>query len=303
MSKINLMLKKSQFIYGLSLLTLLLSVSPVRSQNAEPTLTNYNYNQDFISIPIEVIPPQNIPSSSPSSACNAFIAPAMEEIIRRYGGGWGILVQKLSDGETIYNYNADRGFIPASNMKILTTAAALQRLSPSTTISANKSLQEWVAITNLRSDNFYADTLLKRIGGGATAKQILAELGINPQGFHFADGSGLSRRNLATPRVLVDTLRVMYSNPQRDVFFASLPTAGISGTLRNRMRQTPVQGIVHAKTGTLTGVRALSGYLDHQQHGTLVFSIIANHPNQSGTALVRAIDEMVITLNTTASCR
>ncbi|MGI0483015.1 D-alanyl-D-alanine carboxypeptidase/D-alanyl-D-alanine-endopeptidase [Geminocystis sp. CENA526] len=295
------MLKKPQFICGLSLLTLLLSVSPVRSQGVEPTLTNYNYNQDFISIPIEVIPPQNIPSTT--SACSSFIAPAMEEIIRRYGGGWGILVQKLSDGETIYHYNADRGFIPASNMKILTTAAALQRLSPSTTISANKSLQEWVAVTNLRSDNFYADTLLKRIGGGATAKQILAELGINPQGFHFADGSGLSRRNLATPRVLVDTLRVMYSNPNRDVFFASLPTAGISGTLRNRMRQTPVQGIVHAKTGTLTGVRALSGYLDHREYGTLIFSIIANHPNQSGTALVRAIDEMVITLNTTASCR
>ncbi len=301
MSKINLMLKKPQFICSLSLLTLLLSVSPVRSQGVEPTLTDYNYNQDFISIPIEVQPPENKPSTT--NACSPFVAPAMEAIIKRYGGGWGILVQKLSDGETIYNYNADRGFIPASNMKILTTAAALQRLSPSTTISANKSLQEWVAVTNLRSDNYYADTLLKRIGGGAVAKQILAQLGINPQGFHFADGSGLSRRNLATPRVLVDTLRVMYSNPQREIFFASLPTAGISGTLRNRMKQTPVQGLVHAKTGTLTGVRALSGYLDHSQYGTLVFSIIANHPNQSGTALVRAIDEMVITLNTTANCQ
>ncbi|WP_017294237.1 D-alanyl-D-alanine carboxypeptidase/D-alanyl-D-alanine endopeptidase [Geminocystis herdmanii] len=295
------MLKKPQFICSLSLLTLLLSVSPVRSQGVEPTLTDYNYNQDFISIPIEVQPPENKPSTT--NACSPFVAPAMEAIIKRYGGGWGILVQKLSDGETIYNYNADRGFIPASNMKILTTAAALQRLSPSTTISANKSLQEWVAVTNLRSDNYYADTLLKRIGGGAVAKQILAQLGINPQGFHFADGSGLSRRNLATPRVLVDTLRVMYSNPQREIFFASLPTAGISGTLRNRMKQTPVQGLVHAKTGTLTGVRALSGYLDHSQYGTLVFSIIANHPNQSGTALVRAIDEMVITLNTTANCQ
>lgn len=301
MSKINLMGKKPQFIYSLSLLTLLLSVSPVRSQGVEPTLTDYNYNQDFISIPIEIQPPENAPSST--NACNSFVAPAMEAIIKRYGGGWGILVEKLSDGETIYNYNADRKFIPASNMKILTTAAALQRLSPSTTISANKSLQEWVTTTNLRSNNYYADTLLKKIGGGAVAKQTLAGLGINPQDFNFADGSGLSRRNLATPRVLVDTLRVMYANPQREIFFASLPTAGISGTLRNRMKQTPVQGIVHAKTGTLTGVRALSGYLDHSQYGTLVFSILANHPTQSGTALVRAIDEMVITLNTTANCQ
>ncbi|BAQ64063.1 D-alanyl-D-alanine carboxypeptidase/D-alanyl-D-alanine-endopeptidase [Geminocystis sp. NIES-3709] len=298
------MLKKQQFISWLSLLTLTTCLSPVRAQDIEPTVTNYNYNQDFISIPIEIIPPENKPYSSPSpSSCSSFIAPSIEEIIKRYGGSWGILVQKLSDGETIYNYNADRGFIPASNMKILTTAAALQRLSPSTTISANKSLKEWVTVTNLRSDNYYADTLLKRIGGGAIAKQTLAELGINPQGFYFADGSGLSRRNSATPRVLVDTLRVMYSNPQRDIFFASLPTAGISGTLRNRMKQTPVQGIVHAKTGTLTGVRALSGYLDHRQYGTLVFSILANHPNQSGAALVRAIDEIVLTLNTTGNCQ
>jgi D-alanyl-D-alanine carboxypeptidase/D-alanyl-D-alanine-endopeptidase (penicillin-binding protein 4) len=209
----------------------------------------------------------------------------------------------LSDGETIYEYNADRGFIPASNMKILTTAAALQRLSPSTTISGNKSLQEWVTVTNLRSDNYYADTLLKRLGGGAVAKQTLTQLGINPQGFRFADGSGLSRRNLATPRVLVDTLRAMYSTPQKDVFFASLPTAGISGTLRNRMKQTSVQGLVHAKTGTLTGVRALSGYLDHQEYGTLVFSILANSANQSGAALVRAIDEIVITINRNYSCQ
>lgn len=252
------------------------------------------------SILIPVAPPAQ---TQPTGTCNAFVAPAIEEVIKRYGGGWGILVQKLADGEVIYNYNADRAFIPASNMKILTTAAALQRLAPETNISANKSLKEWVEVTNLRSNNYYADTLLKRVGGGATAKQILSEMGINPSGFHFADGSGLSRRNLATPRVLVDTLRVMYYSPQRDLFLASLPTAGISGTLRNRMKQTPVQGIVHAKTGTLTGVRALSGYLDHRDNGTVIFSIIANHPNQSGTALVRAIDEIVLILNTTSSCQ
>lgn len=294
------MLKRQQFIYTLPILALMTSFSRVSAQEIQ----SYYSNPDTYSIPIEIIPPENIPTNPSSTpACNAFVAPAIEAIIKRYGGSWGILVEKLDNGEVIYNYNADRGFIPASNMKILTTAAALQRLAPSTTISGNKSLQEWVTITNLRSDNYYADTLLNRIGGGTIAKQTLAQLGVNPQGFHFADGSGLSRRNIATPRVLVDTLRVMYYNPQRDIFFSSLPTAGISGTLRNRMKQTPVEGLVHAKTGTLTGVRALSGYLDHHQYGTLVFSIIANHPNQSGTALVRAIDEIVLTLNNTASCQ
>ncbi|MBL1209312.1 D-alanyl-D-alanine carboxypeptidase [Geminocystis sp. GBBB08] len=290
--------KKQLLIHLLTIL----AIASSRGVSAQPVLPDVNnYNQDTFSIPIEILPPEN--NTSAPVCNNDFLAPAIETIVKRYGGSWGILVQRLSDGETIYQYNADRGFIPASNMKILTTAAALQRLSPETTISANKSLQEWVTVTNLRSDNYYADTLLKRLGGGAVAKQILSQLGINPQGFHFADGSGLSRQNIATPRVLVDTLKMMYVNPQRDIFFASLPTAGISGTLRNRMKQTSVQGIVHAKTGTLTGVRALSGYLDHQQYGTLVFSILANTPNQSGAALVRAIDEMVITINTTYSCQ
>lgn len=293
------MLKKQQFIHWISILAITFAGSVSAQPITVPSINSYN--QDVLSIPIEVIPPEN--NTSAPVCNNAFLAPAIETIIKRYGGGWGILVQRLSDSETIYEYNADRGFIPASNMKILTTAAALQILSPETTISANKSLEEWVGVTLLRSNNYYADTLLKKIGGGAVAKQTLTQLGINPQGFRFADGSGLSRQNLATPRVLVDTLRVMYSNPQKDIFFASLPTAGISGTLRNRMKQTSVQGIVHAKTGTLTGVRALSGYLDHQQYGTLVFSILANSPNQSGTALVRAIDEMVITINKTSSCQ
>lgn len=301
--------KKQHLLTWVSILTLATTGS-VSAQTILPDLNKFepipeslpsvNSPPNSESILIPVAPPAQ---SQPTGTCNAFVAQAIEEVIKRYGGSWGILVEKLADGEVIYNYNADRAFIPASNMKILTTAAALQRLSPTTNISANKSLKEWVEVTNLRSNNYYADTLLKRIGGGATAKQILSEMGINPNGFHFADGSGLSRRNLATPRTLVDVLRVMYYSPQRDLFLASLPTAGISGTLRNRMKQTPVQGIVHAKTGTLTGVRALSGYLDHRAQGTVIFSIIVNHPSQSGTALVRAIDEIVLILNTTSRCQ
>ncbi|NCO74896.1 MAG: peptidase S13 [Cyanobacteria bacterium] len=294
------MLKRKQFIHCLSILAFTYG-GTVSAQTVLPEVNSYNNPSEVFSIPIEVLPPEN--NNIPPSVCNPSISPNIEGIMKRYGGSWGILVERLSDGETIYQYNADRGFIPASNMKILTTAAALQRLSPQTTISANKSLQEWVGVTLLRSNNYYADTLLKKIGGGVVAKQTLINLGINPQGFHFADGSGLSRRNLATPRVLVDTLKVMSSNPQRDIFFTSLPTAGMSGTLRNRMKQTPVQGIVHAKTGTLTGVRALSGYLDHREYGTLVFSILANSPNQSGAALVKGIDEIVINLNNTYGCQ
>ncbi len=289
--------KRQQVLAWLSVMTIG-STNPAFAQTILPTTGNY-YQETSPAIPIFVPPPEN---NYGGGVCDAFLAPAIEEVISRYGGGWGILVQRLEDGETIYHYNADRHFIPASNIKILTTAAALQRLNPQTTIRSNKSLKEWVTVTNLRSNNYYADTLLKYIGGPWEAKKTLRDVGINPDAFYLADGSGLSRSNKATPRALVETLRLMYYAPNRDVFLTSLPTAGMSGTLRNRMKQTPVQGIVHAKTGTLRGVRALSGYLDHRQYGILVFSILANNPSQSGTALVRGIDEIVLLLNMTSSC-
>lgn len=292
--------KKQQVCTWLSIITIG-STNPVFAQTILPSTGNY-YQQPQ-SIPIYVPPPEyNNNNNNNSGVCQSFLAPGIEEVINRYGGGWGILVQRLEDGETIYHYNSDRHFIPASNIKILTTAAALQKLQPQTTISSNKSLKEWVTVTNLRSNNYYADTLLKYIGGAWEAKKTLTDIGINPDSFYLADGSGLSRNNKATPRALVETLRFMYYAPNRDIFLTSLPTAGMSGTLSNRMKQTPVQGIVHAKTGTLTGVRALSGYLEHSQHGTLVFSILANNSKQSGSALVRGIDEIVLLINMTSTC-
>jgi len=294
--------KRQQVCTWLSIITIG-STNPVFAQTILPSTGNY-YQQPQ-SIPIYVPPPESNNQNqnhNNSGVCQSFLAPGIEEVINRYGGGWGILVQKLDDGEVLYQYNADRHFIPASNIKILTTAAALQKLQPQTTISSNKSLKEWVTVTNLRSNNYYADTLLKYIGGAWEAKKTLMDIGVNPQSFYLADGSGLSRNNKATPRALVETLRVMYYAPNRDIFLTSLPTAGMSGTLSNRMKQTPVQGIVHAKTGTLTGVRALSGYLEHRQHGTLVFSILANNSKQSGTALVRGIDEIVLLINMTSAC-
>lgn len=275
------------------------SINPVAAQQIYSPINNNNGYQEDQPIKIHVPPPQ----SYQRGICSVFLEPAIGQVINTYKGKWGILVQKLSDGETIYHYNADLALIPASNIKILTTAAALQRLDPQTKISSNKSLQEWVNVTNLRSNNYYADTLLKYIGGYPAAKQELTRLGVNPNGFYLADGSGLSRRNAATPRALVETLRAMYSAPNREIFFASLPTAGISGTLRNRLKQTSAQGIVHAKTGTLRGVRALSGYMEHREYGTLVFSILVNQPNQSGTSLVRAIDDIVLRLNMITPCQ
>ena len=249
--------------------------------------------------PIEIyVPP---PENNTSGTCAALIKPIIDNIISPYGKHWGILVEKLDNGTLLYSHNADRHFIPASNNKIFTTAAALQLKSPQSKIGS-KSLQSWVNVTNVRSNNYYADTLLRHIGGQQIAKNTLAKLGVDPSDFRQVDGSGLSRRNIATPRSLVTILRAMYYTPQRDVFYNSLPIAGVTGTLRNRMKSTPAQGTVHAKTGTLRGVRALSGYMKHPHFGMVVFSILANNPNVSGSSLIRSIDKVVLQLSTVRPC-
>lgn len=249
--------------------------------------------------PIEIyVPP---PENNTAGTCAALIKPIIDNIISPYGKHWGILVEKLEDGTLLYSHNADRHFIPASNTKIFTTAAALQLKSPQSKIGS-KSLQSWVNVTNIRSNNYYADTLLRHIGGQQVAKNTLAKLGVDPSDFRQVDGSGLSRRNVATPRSLVTILRAMYYTPQRDVFYNSLPVAGVTGTLRNRMKSTPAQGTVYAKTGTLRGVRTLSGYMKHPHFGMVVFSILANNPNVSGSSLIRSIDKTVLQLSTVRPC-
>lgn len=288
--------------------------NPASAREVNPTATA-TFNPNGSSIEIFVPPPEmpetpEIPATPANPAipnsriCPAELGPAINAIIDKpplKTARWGVLVESLNDGTVFYSKNADTYLIPASNVKLLTTAAILQRLEPQTPIRS-KSLREWVSVTNLRSNNAYAETLLRYMGGSKAARQALTQLGIDPNSYRQVDGSGLSRQNAATPRALVNILRAMYVAPAREVFLASLPVAGVSGTLRNRLRQTPAQGIVSAKTGTLTGVRALSGYLTHPDYGTLVFSIIANQPRTSGQALVKGIDRIVLQLSRLNRC-
>ncbi|WP_100227085.1 D-alanyl-D-alanine carboxypeptidase/D-alanyl-D-alanine-endopeptidase [Spirulina subsalsa] len=264
-------------------------VSPELPPEAPPTVAQAD------SIPIYVPPPErNTPG-----ICEEFLEPNITEIIQRRGGRWGVLVQTL-DGRTLYSYNANTQLIPASNIKLFTTAAALQRLNLQSSIRSQP-LINWINVTNLRSNNNYADVLLSTLGGVQAARQSLTQLGVNG-GFRQVDGSGLSRNNLATAQSLVETLRAMYFNDKRDVFIRSLPVAGKSGTLSRRFHNTRAQGRVYAKTGTLTGVRALSGYIEHPEYGMLVFSVLVNNPSQSGANLVNSVDSIVIALSQVMRC-
>lgn len=274
----------------------LIFTPPVLGNESRPVAA-VDYFQGRDSIEIEVPPPENFNQG----ACQQALDPSLNKIIGQYPNNWGILVESLESGQVLYSHNADRYFIPASNTKLFTTAAALQKLNPNGKIR-DTSVRNWINVTNQRSDNWYADTLLSYIGGASAAKSALAQIGINPNGYRLADGSGLSRQNAATPMVIVQLLRAMYYSPAKELFYSSLPVAGHTGTLRNRMKSTPAQGTVNAKTGTLRGVRALSGYLNHPQYGVLLFSILANNPYQSGDSLVSSIDRIVLNISTFSSC-
>ena len=257
--------------------------------------------QSFQPIEIYVPPPEN----QEVGICPGDLEWEIGDIVDTYDfvpGKWGILVQTLDEGQTLYSRNPDTFFIPASNVKLLTTAAALQRYTPETPIYS-ETMRDWVSETNTYSDNDYADTLLEFVGGSGVVRQTLSELGVDPQWIRQVDGSGLSRSNLATPRALVRLLRAMRSAKNSDVFYASLPIAGRSGTLTYRFRDTAVEGSVRAKTGTLWGVRALSGYLIHPSYGTLVFSILANHPEADGSDQIAAIDDVVGVLKDLTPCQ
>jgi D-alanyl-D-alanine carboxypeptidase/D-alanyl-D-alanine-endopeptidase (penicillin-binding protein 4) len=93
----------------------------------------------------------------------------------------------------------------------------------------------------------------------------------------LADGSGLSRFDLISPRAIVRLLAAMDRHPARALFFGALPIAGVDGTLRHRMIGTPAAGNVRAKTGSLTHVTALSGLVTTRDGERLVFSILTNN--------------------------
>jgi D-alanyl-D-alanine carboxypeptidase/D-alanyl-D-alanine-endopeptidase (penicillin-binding protein 4) len=207
---------------------------------------------------------------------------------------WGILIEPLDEETVLYQQSVNTALIPASNTKLLTTAATLQIVQERNP-QALGAIEERITIVNRDSHNGYADDLLRRIGGQSAVERVLTPLGITPDSYEQADGSGLSRRNRATPDALVTLLKAMAAQAEAgDLFYRSLPVAGVTGTLRNRFRDTAAHGRMRAKTGTLRGVRALSGYLESTHYGTLVFSILINQPGQSGAVMLRAIDQIVL---------
>ena len=150
------------------------------------------------------------------------------------------------------------------------------------------------------SQNLHAELLLRRIGaarGGASVASGLAgveavavKAGVPRTGWDLADGSGMSSYNRVSPRAMVTLLRWAAGRPWGAQFRATLPVAGVDGTLRGRFRGTPLEGRLWAKTGTLNAANALAGYMTAKSGATLVFAAYANDmpADASATAVIDA---------------
>jgi hypothetical protein len=121
----------------------------------------------------------------------------------------------------------------------------------------------------------------------AALETFLATNGVGTNDVHFDEGSGLSRNNLTTANATVALLQFMAKQPAAQAWEDSLPIAGVDGTIRRRMKNTPAENNVHAKTGTLRWVNALSGYVTTAAGERLVFSLMLNRyeppPNRKRT--------------------
>jgi D-alanyl-D-alanine carboxypeptidase/D-alanyl-D-alanine-endopeptidase (penicillin-binding protein 4) len=172
--------------------------------------------------------------------------------------------------------------------------------------SIDRRLDTVVTYMNKVSDNLSAECLIKTLGsviqggqgswqtGTNEARKFLALNAIDTNAVVVADGSGLSRYNLTTARTLTTLLQSAYRNDRIfGTFYASLPVAGVDGTLARRMIGTSAEGRVHAKTGTIGGVSSLSGYVPIASGDTLIVSMLMqNFP--AGARAYRAVQDSVV---------
>jgi len=172
-------------------------------------------------------------------------------------------------------------------------------------------IAEIIKEINQESNNLYAEVIAKVLAQKLNAddaieaiNQSLDEIGIDSEEYVLVDASGLSRQNLVSPQTLVKTLDLMskLDDSERKIYQQSLAVAGISGTLKNRFRNTSVQGNLWGKTGTLTGVGSLSGYLFTPNNFSLTFSIIVNNSNLSSKEIRYQIDRIILVLSHMKQC-
>ncbi|MFN8673724.1 MAG: D-alanyl-D-alanine carboxypeptidase/D-alanyl-D-alanine-endopeptidase [Candidatus Sericytochromatia bacterium] len=181
--------------------------------------------------------------------------------------------------------------------------------NPNTIVLAEKKSEPLYKILkrfNEESHNLTGELLLKTIAYNEDKKQGSTKKGkeilkkhlnnlFKNYDFNVVDGSGLSRYNLISSELLLKVLETMYKNPEyKEIIYEAFPIGGLEGTLRNRLKEIKNYKVI-AKSGSMTGVNALSGYLVGKNKNTLGFSIIINNSTLSGKQL-RDIQDQILEL-------
>jgi D-alanyl-D-alanine carboxypeptidase/D-alanyl-D-alanine-endopeptidase (penicillin-binding protein 4) len=158
------------------------------------------------------------------------------------------------------------------------TPASAERIA----LVRSPTLDQIVNTTDVYSDNFFAEMLIKLLGarlgsagttaaGAAVVSEFARQVG---SGVHAVDGSGLTRSNRASPRQVVDLLLGMREDPAGDAFIQDLALTGKEGTVDDRMHGTAAYGRCRTKTGTISGVSNLSGYCFNRSGRVMAFSVL-----------------------------
>jgi len=135
-----------------------------------------------------------------------------------------------------------------------------------------------------------------RDSAAAIERRQLAAWGVPADGYVIHDGSGYDRANYLSAETLTHLLFAMQRDTAFGVWYAALPIAGIDGTLMRRMRATVAERQVHAKTGSLQSIRALSGYVTTVDGTQLTFSFLCNGFTTPGQMVTDTIDRAVVLL-------
>src|SRR5437660_3867448 len=167
----------------------------------------------------------------------------------------------------------------------------------------SKPLIKDLRVINKVSQNLHAEILLRLLGrekgtagtiegGLEVLRGFLAQAGVPSDQYLFYDGSGLSRQNLVTPHAVVQLLRYAAAQPWGNIYRGTFPVAGVDGSLSDRFKNA-LQGRVYAKTGSLGGVKALSGYAKTNSGQQIAFSILSNNFNLPSKRITDTTDRII----------
>src|SRR6266436_4089965 len=168
-------------------------------------------------------------------------------------------------------------------------------------------LNESIKLVNKISQNLHTEMLLRTAARNTAVWNSPDDLTKFPQDFYAAagiapgdviqtDGSGLSRHDLVTPRAIVALLKHAQSQPWFVPYYASLPVAGVDGTLETLMKNTPSAGHIHAKTGSVEHVRTRSGFADTASGRRLIFSFLSNNQGGKNHEASDALDALCLAM-------